>query len=128
MRDDDGPRDPSVTKRELFRRVASLNRGFNCIESERQEVLQLVETLENYPSDLPCVGFGTEAGALAAGEWRLVFTTALDVLSVGISPFSEIGQIYQNINDEGDLVTNIIELQPKIAALVNPLIGSSVTR
>jgi hypothetical protein len=62
-----------------------------------------------------------------SGQWRLIFTTALDVLTLGINPLVEVGQIYQNINEDYSEVVNIVELQPKFASL-NGIIGSSMVR
>ena len=56
-------------------------------------------------------GIGTDEGSIAAGEWRLLFTTALDVLAIGVNPLVEVGQIYQNIDPSGEEVVNVIEVR-----------------
>jgi len=120
--------DPML-KSDLLSVVAPLNRGFAAREDERALVLALVEQLEASQATQQgaCADFGTPSGSVAAGEWKLVFTTALDVLAIGVNPLVEVGQIYQNIADDGEEVVNVIEIQPKIAALANPLVGSSLS-
>lgn len=124
--------DVDSLKKELFRIAAGLNRGINARENERARVLELVSGLEASVGPLfsPCAAGQDGQAPVADGEWRLLFTTALDVLIVGTTPFAEVGQVYQNIYlSEGEpSVVNVIELQPKLAAVLNPLVGSSMTR
>lgn len=115
-------------KNTLLSLCVGLNRGFNAREVERASISDLIGKIcASQPNGPEC--FTTESASSAiAGEWKLMYTTALDVLSIGINPFVEIGQIYQNVNFDGSQVNNIIEIQPKLAPVLNRLIGSSLTR
>jgi len=117
--------DSESLKKSFFSRYTGLNRGFNAREKERQEVLLLVEDLESFQISNRRDDDDSEE---LTGTWRLIFTTALDVLSLGVTPFVEIGQIYQNIALDEGKVENVIEVQPKIFAPFNGVLGSTVTK
>lgn len=55
------------------------------------------------PNPTPNDGFA-EGTSILTGEWKLIFTSALDVLSLGLIPGVQIGQIFQNINEDGSEV------------------------
>lgn len=61
----------------------------------RASVLQ-----EQNPNVTPNEGF-LDGSSILAGEWKLLFTSALDVLSLGLLPGIEPGQIFQNISKDG---------------------------
>jgi hypothetical protein len=52
------------------------------------------------------------------GNWRLIWTTASDVLILGANPFVTVGAIYQLIDPP--IVTNVIDLLPRIQNLFPP--------
>ena len=70
-------------------------------------------------SDEPNVNCALEA------NWRLVYTTAYDVLSLGASPFTALEGIYQDITASGDSV-NIIDLCPRIQVALPAPIASTL--
>ena len=113
----DAEPDVAALKSSLLAEVASSDRGVNSRMSERTRVLDLVRALE--ASAAP----SNETRAIE-GDWRLVWTNALDVLSVAVPPFVTVGQIYQNIQSDLGEVTNVIELQPRIAPILNNWGGS----
>lgn len=55
------------------------------------------------PNPTPNDGF-TDGASILTGEWKLIFTSALDVLSLGLIPGVDVGEIYQNINEDGSEV------------------------
>mmetsp|Transcript_18827 Transcript_18827/g.24315 ORF Transcript_18827/g.24315 Transcript_18827/m.24315 type:complete len:287 (-) Transcript_18827:396-1256(-) len=115
-------------KQEFLLACLGVNRGFSATSEEKETIAQLVELLESEnPNPTPCAGLA-EGKSPLTGEWRLVYTTALDVLSVGLVPVISVGQVYQNINEDGSEITNIIDLQPNAAPLLNSIGGSTVAR
>lgn len=48
----------------------------------------------------PNDGFA-DGTSLLAGDWTLIFTSALDVLSLGLLPGIDVGQVFQNISEDG---------------------------
>ena len=113
----DAEPDVAALKSSLLAEVASSDRGVNSRMSERTRVLDLVRALE------ASAALSNETRAIE-GDWRLVWTNALDVLSVAVPPFVTVGQIYQNIQSDLGEVTNVIELQPRIAPILNNWGGS----
>lgn len=63
------------------------------------------------PNPTPNDGFADGASILT-GEWKLIFTSALDVLSLGLIPGVDIGEIYQNINEDGSEVRQTTAILP----------------
>lgn len=58
------------------------------------------------PNTTPNDGFA-EGTSILSGEWKLIFTNALDVLSLGLLPGVEVGQIFQNISPDGTEVRQL---------------------
>jgi hypothetical protein len=56
-----------------------------------------------------------EASPLS-GSWRMIWTSAQDVLVLGASPVSTVGAVYQVF--EPPMVTNIIDLLPRAQSLL----------
>lgn len=116
----------AALKRELIRNAAGCNRGFGATRADRERLASLFDELEGLaPTSSPTAGIvggadpagvGLEAPPLA-GCWRLVYTTATDVLSLDASPVAGVGAIYQLI-EAPDAVTNIIDLYPRAEALL----------
>jgi hypothetical protein len=121
-------------KRELLNCVNGTDRGFAASGAKRVATLTLVQQLEDAARAQPYLP-GGDTDALV-GTWRLVFTNALDVLSLGVLPFVQVGQIFQNVaagevDGEGDYVLeNIVELEPILAPITNAFdaIGATKSR
>lgn len=123
----------SDLKCELLAATASTNRGLAASSEARIAVETLVEQLERseYAQEM---GDVTQKPSLFTGKWRLIYTNALDVLSLGLlSPVAALGEVYQNIYSATDVsrdfdVENVVELEPFIAPVANKLIGRTMTR
>jgi len=101
-------------KKRLFLEVSGTNRGLAADSSCKKRILEMLEELERLnPTDSPTA---KENRALLGGQWKLLFTTALDILALGVIPFVQIGDIYQNIDEDqkGDggsfYVKNIVSI------------------
>lgn len=106
-------------KRQLYSSVIGTNRGFLSQTAEKEKINDIIERLEaENPYPNPCDGFVSTNSKLT-GDWRLLYTNSADVLLLGVLPGIEPGQIYQNINSDGTEITNIVEVQPKLAPLTN---------
>ncbi|CAN0150923.1 unnamed protein product, partial [Ectocarpus sp. 8 AP-2014] len=115
-------------KARLLRASAGVNRGLSCREGDQDEIFEIVEELERQnPNSTPNDGF-SEGASILTGEWKLIFTSALDVLSLGLIPGVEVGQIFQNINEDGTEITNVVDLQPKAAPVLERFAGSTSAR
>jgi hypothetical protein len=119
-------------KRELFQLGASYDRGYGASSSAREKALSVIERLEQYNTEMNA-SRGIEGGledsdmnisSPLAGSWRMVWTTARDVLILEASPFFKTGSIYQIFDPP--VVTNVIDFLPRIQSLL-PL-PSSVVR
>lgn len=139
-------------KAELYAAAACMNRGFAVTPSLTGDIRGLIEQLERSNPNPAPPGGGDDAAALRrwrmllGGKWRLVYTDALDVLSLGLlSPVALVNQVYQTIGtfvpyssssssssagmqmeaeEEEEVivdVANIVELQPFTAAVGNML-------
>ncbi len=96
-------------KQELLVSVTDVNRGLASTSSNRRAILNIIRALERTASTEAGSGSlvspsatldWTASSAKVTGKWRLLFTTALDVILLGCSfpPFTpQIGSIYQNI-------------------------------
>jgi PAP_fibrillin len=112
-------------KRDLLALAASYDRGFGASPSARRrgdDVISALEALNEETNAARGVD-GSEASPLA-GSWRMVWTTASDVLVLGASPVATVGAIYQ-IFDPLPVVTNVIDFIPRIQALLPPSIVPS---
>lgn len=134
-------------KAELYAASACVNRGFAVTPSLTGDIRGLIEQLERGNPN-PAPPGGDDAAALQrwrtllGGKWRLVYTDALDVLSLGLlSPVALVNQVYQTIGtfapysssspsssvaeiDAEEVtvdVANIVELQPFTAVVGNML-------
>lgn len=131
---------------ELLRACAAAGRGFGASTDDRARVDALIAELEPMsPCETPTAGLdgGLDGGrwmgrgydhrydteedsmlgdgfvAPLAGRWRLVYTSASDVLSLDASPVAGVGAIFQEIAPPSS-VTNVITLYPRLAALLPP--------
>jgi hypothetical protein len=124
-------------KRELFQLGASYDRGYGASSSAREKALSVIERLEQYNTEMNAsrgidgidIGSSLEdtdmnVSSPLAGKWRMVWTTARDVLILEASPLFKTGSIYQVFDPP--VVTNVIDFLPRIQSLL-PL-PSSVVR
>lgn len=124
--------DASVTKvpleelkLEFLRAVTTVNRGFAAPPATREQILALVEQIEREnPTTCP------SKSDLLIGEWRLLYTNALDVLSLGLlAPIALVSEVYQNVafSEKDDYcVTNIVNLEPSLAPITNSFFGRTM--
>jgi len=119
-------------KSKLFAAAAACDRGFAAFtgSQERSKIDVLVDKLSALNPNLnPTKGLigSDEPNVNCALEalWRLVYTTAYDVLSLGASPFTALEGIYQDITASGDSV-NIIDLCPRIQVALPAPIASTL--
>lgn len=123
----------SDLKCELYAAAASSNRGLAASPQARVAIETLAEQLERseYAQQM---GDVTQKPNLLTGKWRLLYTNAFDILSLGLlAPVATIGEVYQNIYSTEDAsvdfdVENVVELEPFIAPVTNRLIGRTMTR
>lgn len=122
----------SDLKCSLYAAVSSTNRGLTTSADDRANILSLVAELERAK---PPTAPADDPGMLC-GRWRLLFTNALDVLSLGLlAPVAQVGQIFQNIYEvplEGKSdyqydIENVVQLEPAFAPVSNALGGQSIT-
>merc|ERR1719223_82979 len=121
----DTPIEPSPEasdlKMKLLNFCASYDRGFGASPRSRKEVDELIQQLEALnptPVDAAKAVDGSPAYSESApleGAWRMVWTTALDVLNLAASPIASPGAIYQVI--EPPIATNIIDFIPRAQSL-----------
>ena len=109
-------------KTKLFSLAAAVDRGFGAKSFERDEILSIVDELKNMsPNAIPTVGLypnnSAEQIAPIEGVWKMVYTTAFDVLTLNASPLTIVQSIYQVINKDGTSL-NIIDLAPRFEALL----------
>lgn len=122
---------PADLKCELYAAVASLNRGLSASSVTKASVNDLIEQLERQnPTEAP-----VDTPDLLVGEWRLLYTDALDILSLGLlAPVALVSEVYQNVAlapDDADHdfdVENIVELEPAIAPVLNAFAGRTMSK
>ena len=144
--DDDGPlsmivindQDTAALKREdlkksLYSKCAECDRGFSSIPSDRIAIDSIINELKTLsPEGNPTRNFfpdnnDTSASAPLDGAWKLIYTTAFDVLILGVNPFSITQSIYQVINSTGSAI-NVINVAPRLQAfLPQQLVGTGST-
>ena len=115
----------SALKYEFRLRAARANRGFSASATEMASISLLAEELESCN-----VETAPTESALLPGEWRLDFTDAADVLSLGLQPFSEVGDVWQNVEPGVEprtfVAQNVVELLPRGSAVLSSLgLGAS---
>jgi len=105
-------------KQDLLVTMASTNRGFAATEGQTNRIFDIITVLESRnPTDEPV------DSELLEGNWRLVYTNALDVLFLGALPLVQLGQVYQNIYSAGGYVEveNLATFEPSVAPVLNRL-------
>ena len=74
------------------------------------------------PTMTPAVGIEGSSNMVLRGAWRLIYTSAIDVLSLAANPVSSIGGVYQNVQEDG-IITNIIDiLNPRALSILPPTV------
>lgn len=112
----------SAIKSDLLTLVNGTNRGIAASPRTRDEALALLRELEARGCGWAVPEDGAEDALV--GTWRLVFTNALDILSLALLPVA-LGQIYQNV-EKGTggvdyMLYNEVEVEPLFAPVVNAL-------
>ena len=119
-------------KNELFGLSAAINRGFTASNDDKLKIESIVDKLCKLgPEDgnldyTRGLNGGTECNDCPLeSTWKLVFTTAFDVLSIDINPFAKVETIFQDLSSNGDSI-NIIDIGPPFSVLISDF--KSVTR
>lgn len=106
-------------KQDLLQLCASYDRGYGASPSARRRVDDLVSQLKSLNPTPKDAAKGIDGGSMEdvplKGIWRMIWTTALDVLNLGVNPVAAPGAIYQNIDPP--LAINIIDFIPRIQTL-----------
>lgn len=115
--------DRSDLKRRLLQMGASYDRGFGASPSARKRADDLIEQLETLnPETYAAIGISgddkEDETSPLTGAWRMIWTTASDVLVLGASPVATVGAIYQIFHPP--VVTNVIDFIPRFQALLPP--------
>lgn len=95
-----------MSKAELLRAIAGLNRGILATPRERRWVAALataVELLNPTPDPLAAVD-------KLAGDWRLIYTSSQALLALDRTPLVKLGHIYQCIRPQQQRIYNIAEI------------------
>ena len=82
---------PSINdlKKELLRKCAVCDRGYGATTGERDLIQSLVAQLSAVsPTLMPAEGIEGSSNIAIRGAWRLVYTSAIDVLSLAANPVS----------------------------------------
>jgi PAP_fibrillin len=94
-----------IGKDQLFKAIASKNRGLLATETDKQAILSAVAHLEDQnPTPRPI-----ESDQLD-GNWRLLYTTSRGLLGIDQFPLLKLGQIYQLIRAKEGKIYNIAEV------------------
>lgn len=128
----------SSLKLDLLAMAASYDRGFGASPKARNRVDTIIRELEAYnPEEFAAMGINGGNGdydmdnsqsSPLEGSWRMIWTTASDVLVLGASPVATVGAIYQ-LFDDLPVVTNVIDFIPKLQSLLPPnLVPASLIR
>jgi hypothetical protein len=123
-------------KRSLLQLGASYDRGFGATPRARREVDDVISQLEELNPETNA-SFGIDGSASTStsstsrkgpleGNWRMIWTTAVDVLVLGTNPFITVGAIYQIYTPP--IATNVIDILPKLQPLVASSNLSSIIR
>ena len=122
----------SVLKRKLYKLAASFDRGFAATPKARTEANQIIQQLAAInPTKHASKGIdGDEMGddVPLRAIWRMIWTSAFDVVSLGASPIAAPSAIYQVITDP-PIATNIIDFIPRVqTSFPSSIVPSSLLR
>ena len=112
-------------KSKLYQLAASYDRGFGTTPKARDEVNNIIEQLATLnPTANPSRGIDgisssseLEEDVPLKGIWRMIWTSAFDVVSLGASPISTTSAIYQDISNP-PVAINIIDFIPKTQSVL----------
>lgn len=114
-------------KSKLYQLSASYDRGFGATPKARQEVNDIIEQLsELNPTQNSARGINGDSDneeedddddVPLKGIWRMIWTSAYDVVSLGASPISTTSAIYQDIRNP-PVAINIIDFIPKTQSIL----------
>ena len=110
-------------KKQLYKLSASYDRGFGATPTARDEAEDIITQLAAVnPTHNPARGIdgnGTagEDDIPLKGIWRMIWTSAYDVVSLGASPISTTSAIYQDISYP-PVAINIIDFIPKSQSIL----------
>lgn len=123
----DANEERSKLKKNLLQIGASYDRGFGASPSARKRADKLIASLEELNEET-FAARGIEGNTVSpiSGSWRMIWTTANDVLVLGASPIAQVGAIYQIFTPPE--VTNVIDFIPRAQSLLPALIPSSLLR
>jgi hypothetical protein len=122
-------------KQSLIRLCSSFDRGFGSTPRIRKEVEELIHQLESMnPMASVAASRGVDGKPVVGddddiplkGAWRMIWTSALDVLNLGASPTVVPAGIYQVIDPP--IATNIIDLIPRAQGLLPVGFPSTIIR
>jgi len=114
----------NAVKKRMLQLGASYDRGFGASPNARREVEEVLSELEALNDETDAArGIDGVGDAPLEGIWRMVWTTASDVLVLGASPVFSVGAIYQLYDPP--IVTNVIDLIPRIQNLFPPNLAPS---
>jgi len=109
-------------KRRLYQLAASYDRGFGATPKARREADEIIEKLGALnPTQDAARGIDGDASITHVplkAMWRMIWTSAFDVVSLGASPFAAPSAIYQDITNP-PIATNIIDFIPRAQTLIN---------
>lgn len=111
----------SELKREILQLGASFDRGFAATSRVRDQASTIISKLATLnPESNAAKGIDGYEGNFddspLLGDWRMIWTTAADVLVLGANPVVAPGAIYQSFRPP--VVTNIIDLLPRQQAIL----------
>jgi len=103
-------------KAALYGEIGVLDRGFSATQAQHSRVLSLIGALEGAGEcDAPL------SDALLLGRWELLYTNALDIISLSLlSPIASITSVYQDIYEDLRVV-NVVNLQSSLSPVLNLL-------
>ena len=135
----------TLWKRQLIELCAAYDRGFGAstlarkiIDEKVQQIQQPNDENDNHNNN------NNNNNVTIIGNWRMIYTTALDVLSLQASPFFTAGAIYQVYNNDNNnnnannndlvnstvaygvtTVTNIIDFIPRMQSVIPSFLFSN---
>lgn len=120
--------DPTVDlKQQLYKLAASFNRGFGATPDARQSVERIIQCLQQQTNDerrnIADFVYQENTVSVLDGTYRMIWTTALDVLLLEVSPVVSTGAIHQVF--QGLSVTNVIDFSPRVQSLL-PTLNSMI--
>jgi len=113
-------------KRTVLEFGASFDRGFGASQKSRAKMEKVIEELAGYNLEMDAakgIEGSSENSSPLTGCWRMVWTTAQDVLVLNASLLTTTGAIHQIF--EPPVVTNVIDFIPKAESFLPPTLTPS---